>query len=88
MLGDFNAKLGKENIFKLTIGNDSLRQANNDNGVRIVNYATSKNLIVEITMFPHRNINKYTWTSTDRKTQNQTERVLKEKSWHSSLLDA
>jgi len=88
MLGDFNAKLGTENIFKPTIGNDSLLQDNNDNGVRIVNYATSKNLIVEIMMFLHRNINKYTWTSTDGKTHNQIEHVLKEKSWHSSILDA
>jgi len=41
MLGDFNAKLGTENIFKPTTGNESLHQDNNDNGVRIVNYATS-----------------------------------------------
>jgi hypothetical protein len=30
----------------------------NDNGVRIVNFATSKNPIVKGTMFPQRNINK------------------------------
>ena len=42
LLGDFNAKVGRENIFKLTIGNESLHQDNNDNGVRIVNFATSK----------------------------------------------
>jgi hypothetical protein len=88
MLGDFNAKLGTENTFKPTTGNVSLHQDNNDNGVRIVNYATSKNLIVGIMMFPHRNLNKYTWTSTDRKTHNQIEHVLKDKSWHSSILDA
>jgi len=88
MLRDFNAKLGTENIFKPMTGNESLQQDNNDNGVRIVNYATSKNLMVEITMFPHRNINKYTWTSTDGKTHNQIEHILKDKSWHSSILNA
>ena len=31
-----------ENILKLTIGNESLHQVSNDNGVRIVNFATSK----------------------------------------------
>ena len=36
--------MGRENIFKLTIGQDSLHQDSNDNGVRIVNFATSKNL--------------------------------------------
>ena len=29
-----------------TTGNESLRQDSNDNGVRIVNFATSKNLFV------------------------------------------
>jgi hypothetical protein len=34
LLGDFNAKLGREDIFKPTIGNESLRKISNDNGVR------------------------------------------------------
>jgi hypothetical protein len=41
----FIAKLGRENIFKLTIGNENLCQVSNDNGVRIVNFATPKNLV-------------------------------------------
>jgi len=45
LLGDFDAKLGREDIFKLTIGNESLHQDSNDNDV-IVNFATSKNLVV------------------------------------------
>ena len=69
LLGDFNAKVGRENIFKPTIANQSLHQDSNDNGVRIVNFATSKNLVVKSTMFPYRNIHKYTWTSLDGKTQ-------------------
>jgi hypothetical protein len=40
LVGDLNKKLEKEDIFKPTIGNKSLRQDNNDNGVRIVNIAT------------------------------------------------
>jgi len=53
LLGDFNANVGKENIFKPAIRNESLHQESNDNGVRIVNFATSKNLVVKSTMFPH-----------------------------------
>jgi hypothetical protein len=53
LLGDFNAKVGRENIFKSRIGNESLHQDSNDNGVRIINFATSKNLVVKSTMFPH-----------------------------------
>ena len=54
LLGDFNAKFGRENIFKPTIRNESLHQDSNDNGVRIVNFATSKNLVTKCTMFPRR----------------------------------
>jgi hypothetical protein len=41
-LGEFNAKVGRENILKPTIGNESLNEIINDNGVRVVNCATSK----------------------------------------------
>jgi len=46
ILVDFNAKLGRVVIFKLTLGKDSLHHVSNDNGVRTVNFATSKNLVV------------------------------------------
>jgi hypothetical protein len=52
LLGDFNAKVGREDIFKLTIGNENLHEINDDNGVTVVNVATSKNLFVKSTMFP------------------------------------
>jgi hypothetical protein len=42
LLGDFNAKVGKEDIFKPIIGNGSSHEISNDNGVRVVNFATSK----------------------------------------------
>jgi hypothetical protein len=37
LLGYFSAKVGKEYILKLTIGNESVHEINNDNGVRLVN---------------------------------------------------
>ena len=87
LLGDFNAKMGRESIFKPTIGQESLHQDSNDNGVRLVKFATSKNLVVKSTMFTHRNIHKYTWTSPDGKTHNQIDHVLIVRRWHSSILD-
>jgi hypothetical protein len=42
LLGDFNAKLGRDNTFKPMIGNESLHEDSNDNGFRAVNFATSK----------------------------------------------
>jgi endonuclease/exonuclease/phosphatase family metal-dependent hydrolase len=87
LLGDFNAKVGRETTFKPTIGNKSLHQDSNDNGVRIVNFATSKNLVFKSTMFQHRNIHKYTWTSPDRQTHNQIDHILIDRRRHSSILD-
>jgi len=60
VLGDINAKVGREYIFKPIIGQESFHQDSNDNGVKIVNFVTSKNLVGKSTMFPHRNIHKYT----------------------------
>jgi hypothetical protein len=58
------------------MGNESLHKISNDNGVRVVNFATSKNLIVKSTIFPHHNIYKFTWTSPDGKTHNQIDHIL------------
>jgi hypothetical protein len=44
LLGDFSAKVGRKDIFKPTVGNKSLHEISNDNGVRVVNFATSMNL--------------------------------------------
>jgi hypothetical protein len=40
ILLDFNAKVGRENIFKLTIRENSLHEISNDNRVRVANFAT------------------------------------------------
>ena len=38
-------------------------------------------------IFPHRNVRKYTWTSPNGKTHNQTDRILIDRRCHSSVLD-
>jgi hypothetical protein len=87
LLRDFNAKVGRENIFKLTTGNESLHEISNDIGVRVVNFATSKNLVVKSTMFPHCSIHKYTWTYPEGKMHNQIDHVLIDRRQHSGILD-
>jgi hypothetical protein len=87
LFGEFNAKVGRENISKPTIGNESLHENSNDNGVRVVNFATSKNLVDKDTMFPHRNIHKYTWTSPEGNTYKQIDYFSIDRRQHSSILD-
>ena len=86
LLGDFNAKVGRENIFQPTIRTESVHPESNDNGIRLVNFATSKNHSKEYKV-PHRNIHKYTWTSPDGITRNQIDHVLVDKRRQSSIID-
>ena len=79
LIGDFNAKIGRENIFHPTIETESVHPESNDNGIRLVNFSTSKNLILKSIKFPHRNIHKYTLTSPDSITNNQIDHVLVDK---------
>jgi hypothetical protein len=55
LLGDFNAKVGREDIFKLTVRNKGLPKISH----------------VRSTMFCHCEIHKYTWTSAEETMHNQ-----------------
>jgi hypothetical protein len=60
LLEDFNAKAGREDSFKPTVGSESLHKISNDNGVTLAIFATSKYVTAKSTMFPHDNIHKIT----------------------------
>jgi hypothetical protein len=87
LLRDFSTKIGKEDIFKQAIWNESLHKISKDNGVRVANFATYRNLTAKSTMFPCCNIHKYAWTSPDGKTNNQVGHTLIDKQRHSSVHD-
>jgi len=38
LLGDFNTKVGREDIFKTVIGNESLHKASKDKRARVLNF--------------------------------------------------
>jgi hypothetical protein len=59
-LGYFNANVGGTNILKLTIGYESLHQDINDNGVKIINFATSKIWLLRARWFHNKNVLNYT----------------------------
>jgi hypothetical protein len=86
-MGDFIAKVGREDIFRPIIGSESLHEVSNDNGVRVVSFATSKNVIVRSTTFLYRDINKHTWTSPDGIIHSQIDQVLIDKRRHANILD-
>jgi hypothetical protein len=78
LLGDFSAKVGRDDIFK-PVGCESLHEIINYNGVGVVNFSASKSVIVKSTKFLHCNVHKFTWTSPDGKTHNQIDHILIDK---------
>ena len=86
-MGDMNAKCGRESQFIPTIGRESLHEECNDNGLRLVSFATSTGMTISSTTFPHKNIHKATWKSPDDRTRNQIDHVLIERRFKSSITD-
>lgn len=87
VLGDCNAKIGKEEQFRSTIGKNSLHDESNDNGRRLIDFAESKNMIICSTQFPHKNIHKQTWRSPDGETANQIDHIMVDKRRATSITD-
>jgi len=61
VLGDFNAKVGKENIYRPTTGNENLHnETTNNNGIKMIQFGISKGLNVSSTTLPREDIHKET----------------------------
>ncbi|KAE9537576.1 hypothetical protein AGLY_006599 [Aphis glycines] len=76
VVGDMNAKVGREHTYRPVIGPNSLHEISNGNGTRLINFAHSKNCIISSTYFPRKNIHKFTWKSPNGRIFNQIDLVL------------
>jgi endonuclease/exonuclease/phosphatase family metal-dependent hydrolase len=72
LLGDLNAKIGREEIYQELIRRSSMHPNTNNNGHRLVDFAATKNLVVSSTCFTHKEIHKQTWRSPDGKSNKLT----------------
>ena len=81
ILGDMNAKVGKENVFSQVVGRCTLHDISNENGEIVANYAISHDMFLISTNFQHKKIHTGTWTAPDHQIINQIDhvRVSKEK---------
>jgi hypothetical protein len=66
ILGDFNAKVGRENRFSWTIGNESSHSTFSNNGIKLDLFAASNNIVVRSTFLPQKDIHKGTWRIPNR----------------------
>jgi len=87
VINDLNASVGSENVnFERVMGRKRC-EVQNDNGERLVEWCAFNNMIIVGSLFPHRNINKLTWTSPNGRDQNQTDHLMVNNMWRRFLLD-
>jgi len=76
ILGDVNAKFGKEPAYQKITGKYILHKETNRNGELQCVFAAANNMIVTSTQFQHKQIHKGTWRSPDHNIINQVDHVL------------
>jgi len=65
VLGDFNAQVSKKAVNCPTYGNHILHILTNHNRSRVIQFAASRNMILESIFHPHKDIHNCTWRSLD-----------------------
>lgn len=89
MMGDFNAKVGANqdrDLFKF-VGPHGLG-VRNENGQRLIDICIEHDLAIGGTLFPHKDIHKYTWQSPQGPSvRNQIDHICISCKWKKSLLD-
>ena len=63
VLEDFIAMVGQEAIFGPTVGQFRLHSTTLPNGMRLIDFAAARNMVVYSTRFQHLDIYKATWLS-------------------------
>ena len=76
ILGDVNAKLGKEPAYQKITVKHTLHEETNRNGELLCDFAAANNMIVMSTQFQHKQIHKGTWRSPDHNIIKQIDHVL------------
>ena len=83
IIGDWNAKVGRQEIPEVT-GKCSL-EVQNEVGQRLTEFGQENPLVIANTLFQQHKRRLYTWTSPDGQHQNQIDYILCSQSWRSSI---
>ncbi|GFR88916.1 craniofacial development protein 2 [Elysia marginata] len=87
LMGDANAKIGRENIgYDRIMGSHGLGEMN-DNGERFANFCLFNKMVIGGSIFPHKRVHKATWVSPDNVTENQIDDFCVSQRFRRSLND-
>jgi len=85
IVGDLNAQVCQEEEYKQTAGSCSFHENSNNNGVRLINFAIGKGMVISSTRLPKKDIYKHTWTSPGGRFNSQIDHVVIDKRQKSSI---
>jgi hypothetical protein len=88
LLGDFNAKIGRENFIATVAWKYTLHKVTSENGKHLAQLAARRNMIIKSTCFEHKRIHKETWMCPGTDVVNQIDHVVINKRHASSITDA
>ncbi|GFR70255.1 craniofacial development protein 2 [Elysia marginata] len=87
LMGDANAKIGRENTgYDRIMGSHGLGEMN-DNGERFANFCLFNKMVIGGPIFPHKRVHKATWVSSDNVTENQIDHFCVSQRFRRSLND-
>ena len=85
---DMNAEVGIYNTGREEVlSKHEARAEINENGERLADFCQANELVIDGTLFPHKECHKRTWTSPDGGIVNQIDHLAFSKRWRSSLQD-
>ncbi|XP_043862226.1 craniofacial development protein 2-like [Drosophila santomea] len=87
LMGDFDAKVGPNNTGLRSVMGQHGTGTRNDNEERLVELCQLFQLVIGGTIFPHKDVHKYSWTSSSGSTRNQIDHICISRKWRHSLLD-
>lgn len=61
ILGDYNAKIGREPVIGRVADKYSLHDCSSENGIRVCDFAASQDMWISSVSFQHKDIHKQTW---------------------------
>ncbi|CAG2214705.1 Craniofacial development protein 2 [Mytilus edulis] len=87
IIGDLNAKVGKDRTGReREMGPNGIGEMN-ENGEIFADFCAVNSLVIIGTLFPHKNCHKVTWVSPNGVTENQIDHIAISQRWRSSLQD-